>query len=995
MAFVGRKGDGKDSGFNDRGTNPRWRRSDANNDSPLAPKEDSKGNVPPHDIEAEKAVLGAVLLDNTVFSMVSAAVIASDFYHPAHAVIFECMLALNARGEPIDIVTLSAELRNRERLNAVGGMQYLGELTETTPTIANAENHGRIVADMAQVRRMIGVAHDIVARGYGERGAADSFLDYAASQVFAVAQKRSKSTLIPLETAVQEAFERIEKTLERGARISGTESGFRDLDEMTSGMHPGQMIVIAARPAMGKCLTADAKIVTADGAVRTIEELYHQRDARLLTLGRSFRFHMTSPSGFLDDGKKPVFRVTTKLGRTVSATATHPFLTLDGWKSLGLLAVGERIAVPRALPVFGDKQLDDNKVKALAYLIGDGSMTNTSAVFTNSNARLRADFAAAIDAIDGVEAVELAPDDRTMGVRVRADRRSTVARRRAFAEKLEQAAHDHPLTAQQIAQRVGVTEGALLQWRRGRCAPREETFNKLCSVLDVAPEALAPGGAAQLQGVGPNAFVRWLQEIGIWGRDARSKFVPECVFTAPRAQIALFLNRLFATDGWATTLKSGQAQLGFATVSARLAEDVQHLLLRFGVIAKRRARTVAYRGQRRSAWQLDITDAQSIREYSTQIGMFGKERALAGCVEAVDRRKEHSNADTIPAEVWSMIAAKKGAESWASLARRAGLGELTNMHVGQRGLTRQRLGKIARALGDSALLELATSELYWDEIVSIEALGPQQVYDLEIPDTHNFVANDVCVHNTSFVLCMTANAAKASGKPVLFFSLEMPRVELANRLLCAEANVDQSLLRSNMLTEDQMTALTNAASRIYNLPIYIDDSGELTLMDLRAKARRMKAERDLSLIVIDYLQLMKASREGMDSREREISEISRGLKQLAKECGVPIVALSQLNRSVESRTDKRPQLSDLRESGAIEQDADMVMFIYRDEICNKDTEDKGIAEIIIGKQRNGPTGTARLRFIRELTKFTNLETDVHEYSDTRVGDFSPPDEGGV
>ncbi len=906
MAFVGRKGDSGGSGFNDRGTNPRFRRGDANNDSPLAPKEDPKGNVPPHDLEAEKAVLGAVLLDNTVFATVSAAVVASDFYHPAHAVVFECMLALNARGEPIDVVTLSAELRNRERLNAVGGMQYLGELTETTPTIANAENHGRIVADLAQVRRMIGVAHDIVARGYGERGAADTFLDYAASQVFAVAQKRSKSTLIPLETAVQEAFERIEKSLERGARITGTESGFRDLDDMTSGMHPGQMIVIAARPAMGKCLTADAKVLLADGSVQTIETLYHRRAARLLTLGRDLRFRVTEPSGFLDDGVKPVFRVTTRLGRTVSATATHPFLTLDGWKSLGLLTVGERVAVPRVLPVFGERSMDDAKVKALGYLIGDGSLTGTSAVFTNSNPVLRRDFADAVREFEGVDAVELEPPQRTAG---------------------------------------------------------------------------------------RNALVRWLDEVGVWGCGAADKFVPECVFVAPKAQVALFLNRLFATDGWATTLATGQSQIGYATVSRTLAEQVQHLLLRFGVIAKLRERSVKYRATRRRAWQLDVTDARSIRTFAEQIGMFGKERRLALAVAALDARKDHSNSDTIPAQVWSMIEAKKGDESWASLARRAGLGDSTNIHVGQRGLSRERLLKIARALGDSALIELATSEVFWDEIVSIEALGPQQVYDLEVPDTHNFVANDVCVHNTSFVLCMTANAAKTSGKPVLFFSLEMPRVELANRLLCAEANVDQSLLRSNMMTEDQMTALTNAASRIYNLPIYIDDSGELTLMDLRAKARRMKAERDLSLIVIDYLQLMKASREGMDSREREISEISRGLKQLAKECGVPIVALSQLNRSVESRTDKRPQLSDLRESGAIEQDADMVMFIYRDEIYNKDTEDKGVAEIIIGKQRNGPTGTARLRFIRELTKFTNLESDVHEYADTNVADYGAPEEG--
>jgi replicative DNA helicase len=207
--------------------------------------------------------------------------------------------------------------------------------------------------------------------------------------------------------------------------------------------------------------------------------------------------------------------------------------------------------------------------------------------------------------------------------------------------------------------------------------------------------------------------------------------------------------------------------------------------------------------------------------------------------------------------------------------------------------------------------------------------------------------------------------------------------------------VDQSRLRSNLLTSDDLTALTQAASRIYTLPIYIDDSGDLTLMDLRSKARKMKAERDLSLIIVDYLQLMKASREKSESREREISEISRGLKALAKELDVPIVALSQLNRACETRPgkDKRPMLADLRESGAIEQDADVVMFIYRDEVYNRDTEDKGIAEIIVAKQRNGPTDTVRLRFIRELTRFENLAADEHGYADAQVsGDDVLPDE---
>jgi replicative DNA helicase len=229
----------------------------------------------------------------------------------------------------------------------------------------------------------------------------------------------------------------------------------------------------------------------------------------------------------------------------------------------------------------------------------------------------------------------------------------------------------------------------------------------------------------------------------------------------------------------------------------------------------------------------------------------------------------------------------------------------------------------------------------------------------------------------------------ASGKPVLFFSLEMPRVELANRLMCSEARVDQSKLRTNLLTQDDLTSLTAAANRLHSLPIYIDDSGDLTLVELRSKARKMKAERDLSLICIDYLQLMKASREKMDSREREISEISRGLKALAKELDVPIIALSQLNRAAETRPgkEKRPMLADLRESGAIEQDADVVMFIYRDEVYNRDTEDRGIAEVIVAKQRNGPTDTARLRFVRELTRFENLAMDMedHGYADAQVG----------
>jgi len=238
---------------------------------------------------------------------------------------------------------------------------------------------------------------------------------------------------------------------------------------------------------------------------------------------------------------------------------------------------------------------------------------------------------------------------------------------------------------------------------------------------------------------------------------------------------------------------------------------------------------------------------------------------------------------------------------------------------------------------------------------------------------------------TAFALNVAMNAARIRKKTAVVFSLEMPKEQLANRLLCSEAKVDAGKLRTGYLSRDDWPKLTAAAGTLSDLPIFLDDTPGLTLMELRAKTRRLKSDHDLGLIVIDYLQLMRAGVK-TDSREQEISEISRSLKGMAKELGLPVIALSQLNRGVESRgnKDKRPQLSDLRESGAIEQDADTIMFIYRDEVYNQESTEKGIAEIIVGKQRAGPTGTVKCLFLREFTRFENLD-DSHQEAGGEFG----------
>lgn len=266
------------------------------------------------------------------------------------------------------------------------------------------------------------------------------------------------------------------------------------------------------------------------------------------------------------------------------------------------------------------------------------------------------------------------------------------------------------------------------------------------------------------------------------------------------------------------------------------------------------------------------------------------------------------------------------------------------------------------------------------ELVTGVPTGYEKIDDM----TSGFQKSDLIIiagrpsmGKTAFALNIAQYAALEAAVPVAVFSLEMSKEQLAFRMLSAEARVDSQRIRRGFLGETDWPKLIAAASRLSEAPIYIDDTPAITVLEMKAKARRLKAEVDLGLVVLDYLQLMRSSGY-KDSREQEISDISRSLKALAKELNVPVVALSQLNRKLEDRQNKRPQMADLRDSGAIEQDADVIAFIYRDEVYDKSEEnpEKGMAEIIIGKQRNGPTGMIKLAFLDKYTRFENLARDI-------------------
>jgi len=744
--------------------------------------------VPPQNLEAEQGVLGSMLLDRDAIARAIEGLRADDFYRDAHRVIFQAMVELFERGEPVDLITVTNRLAANGKLEDVGGPTYVASLPNVVPTAANVDFYADIVLEKSMLRALISAGTHIAAMGYDGADDVAAMIDHAEKLVFGIASRRNVQDFEAIKEILKQSFEKIDRRYQEKGTITGVATGFSDFDMLTSGLQPADMVVVAARPSVGKCLSADAEIVLEDGSIATIEEIYRRRQARLFTLGADWRFRFTAPTAFIDDGVKPVFRVTTRLGRSVETTASHPFLTLDGWLPLAALHVGDRIAVPQRLDVFGVKPLPEGQLRRLA--------------------------------------------------------------------------------------------------------------------------AAARGS------------------------------VPAAAFTLPRPHLARFLSYLFKETGCASMDDHGALVFAAYTVAGeRAGRQVQHLLLRFGVVAALATSRVDDRSEPR-ACRVEMTDPASIRVFASEIVTFSRESTMkpillvgAGAGLAYIRPGTHQFASSQPPAL-----ATAPAQDMQAIGERDGL--------------------------------------YWDEIVAIELQGEKQVYDLTIPATHNFVANDVCVHNTTMALNVAQHAALVSKIPVAIFSLETSKEQLVQRILCSEAQVDNSKLRTGFLADEDWRKLARAMGGLSEAPIFIDDSATMSIIEMRAKSRKLKAEHGLGLIIVDYIQMIQSYRRA-ENRTQELSEIARGIKSLAKELDVPIIAVSQLSRAVEALGQKRPMLSHLRESGEIEQVSDLVVFLYREDYYDQEKAQKenkeNICELIIAKHRNGPIGTVELYFHKEYSRFANLE----------------------
>jgi replicative DNA helicase len=567
-------------------------------DPGLAPPDPRLNGVtaPPHNLEAEQSVLGAILLsERSLYALViEEGLRPEDFYRERHRITYAAMLRLYAANDPIDPLTVTEALRQSGELEAAGGAAAIDELTASVPLVGNARRYAQIVKENALLRRLLQTTYEIQASVAEHRMAPRDLVEQAEKAMLEVAHDDKQQDFRSIEEILHDELDKMQRLSAEGTALTGTPSGFKDLDEITGGFQPGNLIILAARPSMGKCLRGSTLVADPrTGARRRIDELVEALEAGdevfVSSLGPDLRLRPARVAAGMRSGIQKLFRLTTKLGRRVDATANHPLLTIRGWRELATLRPGDRIAVPR---------------------------------------------------------------------------QAAAARGREFTSAIGRAAGDRSATATHVA----------------------------------------------------------------------------------------------------------------------------------------------------------VADA------------------LAAC------------------DVW------------------------------------------------------------WDAVASIEYVGEEETYDLTVPGDHNFVADDVIVHNSALVTNIAENAAIEYNRPVALFSLEMSETELAQRFVASQGRIFGDKLRKGRVADSEWPKILEATKKLSAAPLYIDDSSDIGILDIRAKARRLhqQAPGGLGLIIVDYLQLMRPD-PGTDSRVEQVGQMSRGLKILARELNVPVIALSQLSRAVEQRHDKKPILSDLRE----------------------------------------------------------------------------------
>lgn len=784
--------------------------------------------TPPQDLEAERSVLGGMMISKDAIADVIEQIKGTDFYRPAHEAIYDSILDLYGRGEPADAITVADELTKRGEMGRIGGAAYLHTLIAGVPTAANAGFYARIVRERAILRKLVEAGTRIVQLGYAtDGGDVDELVNNAQAEVYAVTERRASEDYLPLSEVIGGTVDEIEAAGHRGEGMVGVPTGFADLDRLTNGLHPGQMIVLAARPAIGKALALDTPLPTPTGwttmgAVRVGDEL-------LAADGTATR--VVAATDVMID--RPCYRVTFDDGSTIVADAQHQWVTrtraerrvgADGAvRTTEELAATVRCAtadarVNHSVATAAPLSLPDRDLLVDPYLLGVwlGDGHAASARFTSADPEIAM-------RIEG-RGYEV----RAAGHTRAADLYTVRLPREAVAVRACEVCGTEFTPARSQVRTCGRSCGGRVKTLSGPVpVPTCPDCGIETTGLVRCQECHDRVGTVQAQ----------LRTIGVLG----DKHIPAEYLRGSEAQRRELLAGLLDTDG--TVNPTGSVQ--FAVTHERLARDVRELVHSLGY---------------RTGWSV-----KPVR---------GRSAASSTCFTITFTTDD----DVFALERKKLVHKERRRPSTPRL--------------------RQRF------------------------VVSVEPVESVPVRCVQIAHpTHLYLAGESMIptHNSTLGIDIVRSSAIKHNMAAVVFSLEMSRNEITMRLLSAEARVHLQKLRTGAMGEDDWAKIAATMGRISEAPLFIDDSPNMSLMEIRAKCRRLKQRHDLKLVVIDYLQLMTSGKR-VESRQQEVSEFSRALKLLAKEIEVPVIAISQLNRGPEQRTDKKPQMSDLRESGCLTED---------------------------------------------------------------------------
>jgi replicative DNA helicase len=789
--------------------------------------------TPPQDIAAEMSVLGGMLLSKDAIADVIEQIRGNDFYRPAHEAIYDAIIDLYGRGEPADAITVLAELQRRGEHARVGGAPYLHDLMAGVPTAANAGYYARIVRERAIMRRLVEAGTRIVQMGYAtDGGEVDDVVNNAQAEVYAVTERRASEDYLPLADIIGPTFDEIDAAQGRGEGLTGVPTGYSDFDRLTNGLHPGQMVVVAARPAVGKALALDT-----------------------------------------------------------------PLPTPTGWTTMGEVAVGDLIMAADGSPtrVVGATEVMHGR-PTYEVEFDDGTVIVADAQHqwvTSTRTQRRKDRTGIAPDVSVHTTEEILASLRT----ATADKRANHSV--ATAQPLDLPDADLPIHPYALG--VWLGDGTS---RRAEFTSADPEIAMMIEGLGYVAQArgAVKGSARTYSMLLPQPEARSLSCIvyGTMGGRLRglnllqNKHIPVEYLRASEDQRRALLAGLLDSDG--TVNPQGSIQV--AVTNKQLALDARELILSLGY---------------RTGWS---------------------EKRVDGRTEA------SSTAFTITFTTEDEVFA----------------------------LERKRLTHKTRRRPPTAKL---TSRFIVD-VRAIESV-PVRCVEVENP-SHLYLASRSMVptHNSVLGINVAAHAAIHHNQAAVIFSLEMSRNEIVMRMLAAEARVPLTKMRSGNMDDGDWQKLAATMGKVSDAPLFVDDSPNMSLMEIRAKCRRLKQKHDLKLVVIDYLQLMSSGKR-VESRQQEVSEFSRSLKLLAKELEVPVIAISQLNRGAEQRSDKKPQMSDLRESGSIEQDADVVILLHREDAYEKESPRAGEADFIVAKHRNGPTDVITVAFQGHYQRFVDMQ----------------------